>query len=142
MRSILRSGAVVAASSLVYMPAVRAGFAINLQPPATVIAHRIYELHTLVLSICAGIFVVVFGAMFYAVPLHCKSASRAPAGFLNNRLEIAWTSRSQDTPDSECEQSTQRCCKPVKVITGIQIGMEVVVDFFRCADERYYAHSK
>lgn len=37
MRSILRSGAVVAASSLVYMPAVRAGFAIN---PAAAHDHR------------------------------------------------------------------------------------------------------
>jgi len=69
-----------------------AGLAINLPPPATGIATEIYELHTLVLWICAGIFVVVFVPMFYALWRHRKARGHVAAGFHGNtRLEVVWT---------------------------------------------------
>ena len=42
----------------------------NLQAPQTVIAREIYDLHTLIFLICCVIFVVVFGALFYAFFKH------------------------------------------------------------------------
>jgi len=69
-----------------------AEMAINLPPPATGIARDIYDLHTLVLWICFGIFVVVFLPMFYALWRHRKAAGHAAAGFRDNtRLEVLWT---------------------------------------------------
>ena len=69
-----------------------AEMAVNLPPPATGIARQIYDLHTLVLWICCGIFVVVFVPMFYALWRHRKAAGHAAADFHDNkRLEILWT---------------------------------------------------
>jgi len=69
-----------------------AEFAVNLAPPATEIARRIYDLHTLILWICLGIFLVVFVPMFYALWRHRKSAGHAAHDFHEHpRLEIAWT---------------------------------------------------
>jgi len=64
----------------------------NLQPPVTEIASQIYDLHTLILAICAVIFFAVFGAMFYAIIKHRKSVGHAPAQFHENTtVEIVWT---------------------------------------------------
>ena len=64
----------------------------NLQPPQTVIAHEIYDLHTLIFVICCVIFVVVFGAMFYSIFKHRKSSATRPAQFHENTtVEIIWT---------------------------------------------------
>ncbi len=64
----------------------------NLQPPQTVIASEIYDLHTLIFTICCVIFVVVFGAMFYSIFKHRKSPGRKPANFhASTAVEIAWT---------------------------------------------------
>ncbi len=63
----------------------------NLQPPQTVIASEIYDLHTLIFTICCVIFVVVFGAMFYSIFQHRKSPGRKPANFhASTAVEIAW----------------------------------------------------
>ncbi len=63
----------------------------NLQPPQTVIASEIYDLHTLIFTICCVIFVVVFGAMFYSIFKHRKSPGRKPANFhASTAVEIAW----------------------------------------------------
>ncbi len=70
----------------------RAALAINLPPPATVVAHEIYDLHTLILLVCLFIFVVVFGFMFYALYKHRKSVGHKASQFSSNtRLEYAWT---------------------------------------------------
>ena len=71
---------------------VAADYAINLAPPATNIARQIYDLHTMVLWICFGIFLVVFLPMFYAIWRHRKSRGHQAHPFHDHlRLEMAWT---------------------------------------------------
>ncbi len=65
---------------------------LNLQQPETIVAHAIYHLHTVILVICVIIFVVVFGAMFYALWKHRKSAGHKAEQFHENTaVEILWT---------------------------------------------------
>ena len=61
----------------------------NLQPPQTVIAHEIYDLHTLIFAICCVIFVVVFGAMAYSIIYHRKSVGHKAAQFHIDRCQRA-----------------------------------------------------
>ncbi|MFC5300752.1 cytochrome c oxidase subunit II [Azospira restricta] len=90
-RCSLSVPAVLAAGLLLAGPA-GAEFALNLPPPATEIARKIYDLHTLILWICFGIFLVVFVPMFYALWRHRKSAGHAAQPFHEHpQLEIAWT---------------------------------------------------
>lgn len=64
----------------------------NLAPPVTRIADEIYSLHTMMLVICALIFVVVFGVMFYSIWKHRASKGAVPAKFHENtKIEIIWT---------------------------------------------------
>lgn len=64
----------------------------NLQEPQTVIAREMYDLHTVILVICLVIFIGVFGAMFYSVIKHRKSAGHKAAHFHENTtVEILWT---------------------------------------------------
>lgn len=70
----------------------RAEFAINLQPPASGLAREIYDLHSLILWICAAIFIAVFVPMLVALIRHRKSLGHQAAGFHDNQaVEIAWT---------------------------------------------------
>jgi len=65
---------------------------VNLPEPQTIIAREIYDLHTLILWIVVGTFVVVFGAMTYAIIRHRKSAGREAQQFHENTtVEIVWT---------------------------------------------------
>lgn len=69
-----------------------ADYAINLPPPATGIARQIYDLHTLILWICAAILIVVFVPMVIALVRHRRSAGHVAHRFHDNlRLEILWT---------------------------------------------------
>jgi len=64
----------------------------NLQEPQSTIAHQIYNLHTEIMWIIVGIFVVVFGAMTYAIVMHRKSVGHKAAQFHEHvGVEIAWT---------------------------------------------------
>jgi len=64
----------------------------NLQAPQTIIAHEIYDLHTLIFLICCVIFVIVFGAMTYSIIKHRKSVGHKAEQFHENvKVEIAWT---------------------------------------------------
>src|SRR4051812_11775844 len=64
----------------------------NLQPPQSIIANQIYDLHTLIMWIIFGIFVVVFGFMMYAIVKHRKAAGHQAEQFHENTtVEIAWT---------------------------------------------------
>ncbi len=64
----------------------------NLPQPESIIAREIYDLHTLIFVICLVIFVVVFGAMFYAIIMHRKAAGHKAEEFHENAaVEIAWT---------------------------------------------------
>ena len=64
---------------------------ISMQTPQTIVAREIYDLHTLIFVICCVIFVVVFGAMIYAIIKHRKSVGRKAEQFHENvKVEIAW----------------------------------------------------
>jgi len=64
----------------------------NLPEPQTIIAREIYDLHTLIMWIVVGIFVVAFGAMTCAIIRHRKSAGREAQQFHENTtVEIVWT---------------------------------------------------
>jgi cytochrome c oxidase subunit 2 len=64
----------------------------NLQEPQSIIAREIYDLHTLIMWIIVGIFVVVFGAMTYAIVMHRKSVGHKAEQFHENTtVEIIWT---------------------------------------------------
>src|SRR5512145_130766 len=64
----------------------------NLQTPVTEIARQIYNLHDLMLIICALIFVAVFSVMFYSIWKHRKSKGAVAANFHENTtVEIVWT---------------------------------------------------
>ncbi len=64
----------------------------NLQPPVTPIARDIYDLHLLMLAICAVIFVGVFAVMFYSIYAHRKSVGHKAVPFHENTtVEIVWT---------------------------------------------------
>jgi cytochrome c oxidase subunit 2 len=64
----------------------------NLQPPQTIIAEQIYDLHTLIMWIIFGIFVLVFGVMTVAIVKHRKSVGHKAEQFHENTtVEIIWT---------------------------------------------------
>jgi cytochrome c oxidase subunit 2 len=65
---------------------------VDILPPASPIAQQIYDLHWAILWICVGIFVIVFGAMFYSIFKHRKSAGAKAAHFHENTtIEVIWT---------------------------------------------------
>ena len=73
-------------------PAVFAAYALNFQKPVTPVAHKILELHNMILLICVIIFVLVFSVMFYSIFAHRKSRGYKPAKFHDNAtLEVVWT---------------------------------------------------
>jgi len=64
----------------------------NLQTPVTPVAREIYDLHLLMLWICAVIFVGVFSVMFYSIYAHRKSIGHKAVPFHENTtVEIIWT---------------------------------------------------
>ena len=64
----------------------------NLPESQSVIAREIYDLHTLIMWIIVGIFVVVFGAMTCAIVMHRKSVGHQAEQFHENiTVEIIWT---------------------------------------------------
>ncbi len=69
-----------------------AEYAYNLQEPASPIASQVFHLHNLIMLVCLGIFVVVFGTMFYALIKHRKSVGHQAAHFHENTtVEVIWT---------------------------------------------------
>ncbi|MDT9001208.1 cytochrome c oxidase subunit II [Paucibacter sp. APW11] len=85
----LASHAALAVSDLPGGPAVNQ---LNLHPPVTKIAAEQMWLHNMMLIICLGIFVVVFGVMFYSIIKHRKSKGAVSANFHESvKVEIAWT---------------------------------------------------
>lgn len=64
----------------------------NLPVGVTPVSQEIYGLHMLILWVCAGIAVVVFGALGYAALRYRKSRGAVPQAFHEHRsLEIVWT---------------------------------------------------
>lgn len=73
-------------------PAMADWDGLNMPVGVTPISHDVYDLHMLMLSICAIIGIVVFGTMFVAMVLHRKAAGHKPAQFHHSTLaEIIWT---------------------------------------------------
>src|SRR3989344_1941798 len=73
-------------------PAVFAEYGLNFPKPVTPVAHRILELHNMILLICVIIFVIVFGIMFYSIFAHRKSRGHKAAQFHDNStMEVIWT---------------------------------------------------
>ncbi len=69
-----------------------AEWGLNFQRPVTEVAHDIYRLHILILGISLGIFVIVFGFMFYSIIRHRQSRGHQAAKFHEStKLEIIWT---------------------------------------------------
>jgi cytochrome c oxidase subunit 2 len=64
----------------------------NLTQGVTDLSHEVYDLHMLVLKVCAAIGVVVFGAMIYSMIKHRKSKGHEAATFHEStKMEILWT---------------------------------------------------
>lgn len=69
-----------------------AEYGLNFQTPASEIAQDVYDLHMLIMLICVGIGVVVFGAMFWSILMHRKSRGHKAAKFHESTtIEIIWT---------------------------------------------------
>src|SRR5690348_12066263 len=89
---ISKWGRFMAAAGAGGLPALALADRYNLQPPQTIIASEIYNLHTLIFVICCVIFVIVFSAMFYAIVKHRKSVGHKAEQFHENTtVEILWT---------------------------------------------------
>ena len=70
----------------------QAAYALNLHAPVTEIARQIYDLHMLIVYVCLGILIVVFGVMFYSLYKHRKSVGHQAVQFHEHHvLEIIWT---------------------------------------------------
>ncbi len=64
----------------------------NLQKPVTPIAQQMFDLHSYIFWVCAVIFVLVFGVMFYSIFKHRKSVGHKAAQFHENTtVEVVWT---------------------------------------------------
>ncbi|MEW5965670.1 MAG: cytochrome c oxidase subunit II [Pseudomonadota bacterium] len=82
----------ITGAALATSQAALADWAYNLQPPASQIAQDVFELHNLIMLVCLGIFVVVFGAMFWSLIKHRKAAGHQAAHFHENTtIEVIWT---------------------------------------------------
>ena len=90
-QNCLRKGA-AGVVSLGMSGSVWAEYAYNLQMPASKVASDVFHLHNLIMLVCIGIFVVVFGAMFYSLLMHRKSRGHKAANFHENTtVEVVWT---------------------------------------------------
>jgi cytochrome c oxidase subunit 2 len=91
MKSMWQRTGVTGTAWAASQPAL-ADYAYNLQAPASAVAHDVFQLHNLIMLVCLGIFVVVFGTMFYALLKHRKSVGHKAAHFHENTtVEIIWT---------------------------------------------------
>ncbi len=91
MKSMWQQAGMFGAVQLFSLPAL-ADYAYNLQEPASQVAQDVFDLHNLIMLVCLGIFIVVFGAMFYSLIKHRKSAGHQAAHFHENTtVEVIWT---------------------------------------------------
>lgn len=90
-RSVI-SQTLLSVGGLLMSTAARASYELNLRAPQSALARDVYNLHTMIMLVCLGIFIVVFGAMFYSVYKHRKSVGHAAEHFHENTtVEIIWT---------------------------------------------------
>ncbi len=88
----LVSAAGVLSASLLASPAF-AAWQLNMTPGVTELSKQAYSLHMIILEICAGIAVTVFGAMIYSIIKfrHSKGAVPDTTMLHSTKVEIIWT---------------------------------------------------
>ena len=92
MKSMWKKAGVVGAAILAASQSALAEYGYNLQVPASKVAQDVFQLHNFIMLVCLGIFVVVFGAMFYSLLKHRKSVGHKAANFHENTtVELVWT---------------------------------------------------
>lgn len=71
---------------------LQAAYQLNLEPGVTSFSKGAFEIHQMVMWICLGIGIVVFGAMFYSIINHRRSKHAEASTFHENTtIEIVWT---------------------------------------------------
>jgi cytochrome c oxidase subunit 2 len=85
--------ALVAFIATIFVPVASfADYHVDILEPVTPISHEIYRLHWGILWVCVAIFVIVFGAMFWSIFKHRRSAGAKAAQFHENTtIEVIWT---------------------------------------------------
>jgi cytochrome c oxidase subunit 2 len=79
-------------ATLLLSSASLADYHVDILPPVTAVSREIYDLHWGILWVCVAIFVIVFGAMFWSLFKHRKSAGAKAAQFHENTtIEVIWT---------------------------------------------------
>jgi len=92
MLSKLKGVGMGALAALMSMAAWAEESKYNLPSPQSEVAQEIFDLHILIMWVCVGIFIVVFGAMFYSIWKHRKSVGHKAAHFHENTtVEVIWT---------------------------------------------------
>jgi len=87
----LRALAALAATLPVSLAAL-ATYDVDIMPPVTPTSHESYNLHWGIMYVCIVIFIIVFGAMFWSIFKHRKSAGAKAAQFHENTtIEVIWT---------------------------------------------------
>lgn len=83
---------ILASLPMLLSTAARADLALNMPRGVSPVSHEVYDLHMLILGICAVIALGVYGVMFYSFYAHRKSRGAVAAQFHESTaLEIAWT---------------------------------------------------
>jgi cytochrome c oxidase subunit 2 len=90
LSKFLRAPATLAATA--FSTLASADYHVDILPPVTAVSREIYDLHWGILWVCVAIFVIVFGAMFWSLFKHRKSAGAKAAQFHENTtIEVIWT---------------------------------------------------
>ncbi len=78
--------------SMLWVGSASADYTLNMPVGVTKISREVYDLHMLVIWICLGIGIVVFGVMSYSFVYHRKSQGAVPAKFHESaKVEMLWT---------------------------------------------------
>lgn len=92
MKSMWKQAGIMGAAILTTSQSAFSEYGYNLQVPASKVAQDVFQLHNFIMLVCLGIFVVVFGAMFYSLLKHRKSVGHKAANFHENTtVELVWT---------------------------------------------------
>ena len=92
MSCLLKKFLLVASILALSLDVALADIPYNMPVGITEISREVYSLHMYIFWICVGISVVVFGAMFYSIVRHRKSAGRKASQFSHStKMEILWT---------------------------------------------------
>lgn len=92
MKTVLSFGLSLATVAFLSMRTAAAEWGLNLPPPVSPIGAEILNLHNLIMIICAVIFVIVFGVMFYSIYAHRQSRGARASQFSHStRLEFVWS---------------------------------------------------